>query len=274
MSARNRSAQLKARALQKALNIGYQHALEQVSNNANARQSSLAEVQREQDRKLLRRYLAEMSYDDRLRVFHNYVCRDQLAAGDLSQLKARTIASACEKAGREVRQRLDQKVLGAISLEEQLASALRRERVTDDSRVLLDASPVLRSAGIRVYLRWHLKRSLEIYLDEFGYEVKGSRVSRVVDAVEQFEASGLEAFIEHARLAVGARTVQLCLIHEHALVRYLQQRGWRDEHEGAYWRYGEVPDTLYMRTAEAHAELGELLRELSQSKMRMARDLT
>lgn len=57
----------------------------------------------------------------------------------------------------------------------------------------------------------------------------------------------------------------LCLIHELPLERYLQQNGWCDEDEGAYWRIGEDPDRLFKRAAEARNGRAAWLTELSSN---------
>jgi hypothetical protein len=264
MSAPNRSEQIKARKLKKRLKIGLSDAIQQVrcQSGHDEHLESPHAAERRRDRERLARFTAELSRDDRLRLYHQYACRDQLANGDFANLSAKKIASAARKALVEVSERLNRAVLDSPTLEDQFAAGLKRAQVMGRDVVKLDAAPVLRSAGIKIYVRWHRGHSIEIHLDEIGYAAEPQEIGfQAVNALVQFDAAGIEAFVEHAQTQVGAEIVRLCMIEDAALVQYLEQRGWGDEHAGTPWSRQERRCTLSRRTPEAKAKWKAMLAE-------------
>jgi hypothetical protein len=109
-------------------------------------------------------------------------------------------------------------------------------------------------------VRWHRGHSIDIHLDEIGYAAEQQEIGfQPVNAVVQFDAAGIEAFVEHAQTQVGAEIVRLCMIEDAALVQYLEQRGWCDEHAGTPWSRQERRCTLSRRTPEAQAKWKAML---------------
>ncbi|MDB4987858.1 MAG: hypothetical protein JWN04_3036 [Myxococcaceae bacterium] len=266
MSAPNRSEQLRARKLAKQLKIGLSDAIQRVryQDGLTEHLENPRDAERRRDRERLARFIAELSRDDRLRLYHQYACRDQLVSGDFANLRAKEIASAARKALVEVSERLNRAVSDAPTLEEQLAAGLKRAQVIRHDVVKLDAGPVLRLAGIKMYVRWHRGYSIDIHLDEIGYEGEQEGIGfQPVNALDQFNAAGIEAFVEHAQTQVGAEIVRLCMIEDAGLVHYLEQRGWCDEHAGTPWSRQERRCTLSRPTPEAQTKWEAQLAEFA-----------